>query len=485
MRGLRVSAVVLALWVAPAAGADAQVELTPALGGWSRPGRTTEIGVRIRAGTATRGTLAVAAGPQTVRAGIELGAGETLRLDMPVASAATLEATVDLEGGPSERRSIALSLSESPLLGVAVSSGQSARVEGFHGVAMVAGDLPRSAAAYTSLDALALDAGTLRALDPRQLAALIGHAGSCGRIALVSPDPGVLRVLAGSAGCGARMLVHGGSLDEALGRLQDSLAEPATSAVTAADLGALARPEAAAWPRVVAVLATYCAVAALGLVFTSSLPVLLLLPLLATAVLAGLLHAWEPRPQLVVWAEAGPSARVAQYQAWQHLPGMGRGRLEAPVLAGLGQPRPCDRQRRVHLEFDAERGQPIDAAFDARLFESVALCYSGSFPVMRDLAVTELEGGHIEVRNRGTLQAPPGRLVAAGTVQDLPALAPGAAAILEAAGGRPPQDAAGRAALARAPHDGYALLWPLQLDTIADAPANAAAWLFVPVPGGP
>jgi hypothetical protein len=68
-------------------------------------------------------------------------------------------------------------------------------------------------------------------------------------------------------------------------------------------------------------------------------------------------------------------------------------------------------------------------------------------------------------------------------VQDLPALAPGASATLNFVEARPPGDDAVRAALARTPYDGYALLWSLQLDTIADAPAGAAAWLLVPVAG--
>jgi len=481
LRGLRVPAIVLALCFAPAAGAAPQVELTPALGGWSRPDRTTEIGVRVRADTATRGTLGIAAGPQSVRTRFELAAGETLRLDIPVASGATLDATVELEGAPAERRPIALSLSESPLLGAALASGQSARLVGFHGVALVAGDLPRNASAYASLDALVLDEGTLRALDTRQLAALIGFAASCGRIALVSADPGAWRVLEAAAGCGRRMLVAGASLDEALGRLQDSLAEPAGGAVTAADLGALAKTGAAAWPRVVAALAVFFAAAALALIFVPSMPALLLVPLLATAVLAALLHAWEPRSRLVVWAEAEPSARVAQYQAWQQVQGLARGRLTMATLAGLGQPRPCDRHRSARLELDAGRGQLASVDFDARLFEPVALCYSGTFPVMRAFGVTAIGAGRVEVRNEGTLASPPGVFLAGGHVQDLPALAPGAAATLRLETGRPPQDAATRAALARTPYAGFGLLWPLQLDTVADAPADAAAWLFVPV----
>jgi hypothetical protein len=481
LRGLGIPLLALALSAAPDAAAAPQVELTPAWAGWSRPGRVTEVAVRVRADAATRGTLEILAGPQSVRTPVNLAAGETLQIEVSVTSAATLEVTIDLEGAPQESRAQALSLSESPLLGVGLASGETARLEGFHAVRLVPADLARGAAAYASVDALVLDAATLRALEPRQLGALIGHAAACGRIALVSPDPGAWRVLEGAAGCGARTLVSGESVAEALMRLEESLAVPASAPPSTSDLAALLRPEATAWPRIVAILATFFGIAALAVTFTASPTVLLLVPVLASAVLAALLHAWQPRPRLVVWAEAEPSARVAQYQAWQSMSGTVRGRLEVPVLAGLGPPRSCDPRRRVRIALDADRGQPVHAAFDSRLFEPVALCYSGNFPVMRAVSITQREGGRLEVRNDGTLAWPAGLLASGGTVHDLPALDPGASATLRVDQGRPPPDAAARAALARTPYGGYAVLWPLQLDTVPDAPADASAWLLVPV----
>jgi len=479
--GLRIPLLALALSAAPGAVAAPQVELTPAWAGWSRPGRVTEVGVRVRADAATRGTVEIAAGREAVRTPVELAAGETLQLEVPVASAALLEVAVELDGAPRERREQVLSLSESPLLGVGLANASPARLEGFHAVALVPADLPRGTAAYASVDALVLDSATLRALESRQLGALIGHAAACGRIGLVSPDPGAWRVLESAAGCGARMLVRGESVEEALGRLQDSLAVPAATAPSAADLAALLRPEATTWPRVVAVLVAFFGIGVLAATFTASSTVLLLVPVIGSGALAALLHFWEPQPRLVVWAEAEPSARVAQYQAWQSISATARGRLDVPVLAGLGPPRSCDRQRRVRISMDADRGQPVAADFDARLFDHVALCYAGNFPVMRVVAIQPLEGGRIEVHNRGTLAWPAGTLAAGGAVQELPALDPGSSATLRLDQGRPPADAAARAALARTPHGGYALLWPLQLDTVADAPADASAWLLVPV----
>ena len=128
MRGPGIPLLALALLAAPAAGAAPQVELTPAWAGWSRPGRVTEVGVRVRADAPTRGTIEIAAGSQSIRTPVNLGAGEALALEVPVAAATTLEVTIDLEGAPRESRAQALSLSESPLLGVGLASGESARI---------------------------------------------------------------------------------------------------------------------------------------------------------------------------------------------------------------------------------------------------------------------------------------------------------------------------------------------------------------------
>ena len=57
--------------------------------------------------------------------------------------------------------SIGIARSESPLLGVGLVAGGAVQLEGFHAVALTADDLPRNASAYSSIDALILDAPTL------------------------------------------------------------------------------------------------------------------------------------------------------------------------------------------------------------------------------------------------------------------------------------------------------------------------------------
>jgi hypothetical protein len=483
LRFLRPAVFALALAGASAAGAATQVELTPAWGGWSRPGRVTEIVVRAQADTATRGSVEIMSGVQSLHARLELAAGDTRRYEVTVPASAALESEIKIEGASAQRNPIALSLSESPLLGVALVDAPRAQLAGFHAIAVAADDLPRNAAAYSSVDAVALDGATIRALDSRQLVALIGHAAACGRLALVAPTPDVRRLLEGSAGCGARMLASGATAPEALDRLAMTLANPAASPASAADLSYLLQPEARAWPRLVAALAAFFGVAALALLLARSTPLLLLVPLLATVAMGLLLITGQARTRLVIWAEAAPAVRVAQYQAWQEVAGATRGNLDIALLAGLGHPQACDAQRPVQFEVDALRGRPVSARFEGRLFDTAAVCYSGHFPVMRAVRVTPQADGAIEVRNDGALAWPPGTFVSEGAVQPLPALEPGKAVTLLGDAGRPPQDAAQRAALARTPFGGYGVLWPLALGTVTDAPAASAAWLLVPIEG--
>jgi hypothetical protein len=483
LRFLRLAVLALALDGASAAVAATQVELTPAWGGWSRPGRVTEIGVRARADAATRVVIDIVSGAQSMHAPIDLAPGAAQRYEVNVPASAALESVIEIEGAPPEQRRIALSMSESPLLAVALAEGRTPELPGFHEVTVAADDLPRTAAAYASVDALAIDGATIRALDPRQLVALIGYAAACGRLAVVAPAPDVQRLLEGSAGCGARMLVSSAAPEDAMAMLAATLATPSAPAASAADLAAMLRPETREWSRVVASLAAFFGIATLALLLTSRMPVLLLMPPLAAVALAALLSGGEPRERLVIWAEAAPDVRVAQYQAWQELTGSSRRTLDVSLLSSLGHPHACESRRPARFEVDAIRGRPVTARFEGRLFDAVTVCYSGHFPVMRAVGVRRRPDGTIEVRNDGTLAWPPGTFVAEGAVQALPALGPGKAATLHADRGQTPQDPAQRAALARTPFGGYGLLWPLALDTVADAPTASAAWLLVPIEG--
>ena len=497
----------LALCAAAQAAVPPRLELTatPAWQGWSRPGRSTEIDIRLSTDTAVRATVEVLAGRQTVRSELELQPGRVSRLHIPASPAATGAVTVVLTTSPdaasppgpprppepsepSERRELAIAQSESPLLGAALAAGGPVGLEGFHTIALTAQDLPRNASAYSSIDALMLDAPTLAALDQRQLAALLAHAAACGRIVLLNADAGVRQALEAAGGCGGLTLMTAASPSEARQLLTSSLAAGVSAAITATSLAGLSRPAQATWNLLAVALAVYFAAALLVPVFvvSRSVAVRVLVPVtvpaLATVAVLALLHTLQPPSQLRVWSEGESGAQVARYQAWQQFPGQARERLRVPIppqLAAAAQA--CDPTQPMRFDFDAARGQLTSAEFETRLFRQVRLCYSGSFPMARAFA-TELRGdGLREVRNTGPTAWPAGLLLAQGKADALPAVAAGARTAIGASASPPPGDAVVRAAMARIRPDpeGVAALWPLDLAGVAGESIDSMGWLLV------
>ncbi|MBL8315043.1 MAG: hypothetical protein JNK55_14955 [Rubrivivax sp.] len=457
-----------------------ELSLTPAWKGWARPGRATEIDVRVGADAATRARLELVAGRQSVRADLELQPGRVLRLHLPANAVEGLVATMAAAQGPTRRHEIAISPSESPLLGVGLASDHNVRLPGFHSVALTADDLPRNVAAYASIDALILDAPTLGALDPSQLEALLSHAAACGRVVVVNPDPRLRRVLEGAGACGGQALMTAATLDVARDLLESSLATNLPAALPPTGIGEPTRPEHVIWNRVAIGLAVYFAGAVLALLFSVSWPVWVLAPALAVVAMLTLLHWMPSSSQLVVWSEGQSGAQLARYQAWQRFPGLERARARVPIpprLASSAQP--CDPAQPMRLDFDAGRGHAAFAEFETRLFRQVSLCYAGSFPMARAPAVQARTDQGFELRNAGAQAWPRGWLLASGQVRDLPALGPGATATIGAGIEPAPRDAVLRTALARTRPEAAAALWELELAGVAELPAAAQAWLLV------
>jgi len=455
---------------------------TPAWNGWSRPGRVTEVDIRLSADLATRATLDVAAGRQLVRANLDLEPGRIVRLQVPIESAAEVAVSAGSPAAPQQRREVGIALSESPLLAVGLATDEPVHLEGFHTVALGAEDLPRNASAYASIDALILDAPTLSALDQRQLGALLVHAAECGRIVILNADPRVRRVLDGTGGCGGRALMSASSLTDAKEMLESSLAPRMGPATALPGIGEFVRPDHVTWNRVLVIVAVYFAAATLAAMFFASLPVLLLVPALATAAILALLHVMQPSPQLVVWSEAETGATTARYQASQRFPSLVRGRARVPVLPQLASAQSCDPTQPMRFDFDASRGRATFAEFDTRLFQQISLCYAGSFPVARAIAIEARPDGLLQVRNAGGVGWPKGVLLAGGLVHELPALGPGDDAIIHSRSGKALRDALVRTAMARIQTDGAVALWELELDGVADIPPQSKAWLLVSIP---
>ncbi len=476
----------LVLCGAAHAHASPRVELTatPAWQGWTRPGRTTEVEVRVSSDTATRATLAVAAGLRSVHAQIDLQPGRGVRLQVPVPAATVVSASLATADGATQQRELALARSEAPLLGVALASAEAVALDGFHAVALSAQDLPRHASAYTSMDALVLDAATLGALAPAQLGALLAHAAACGRIAVVTTDERVRRVLQGAGGCGGQALLIASSAADARDKLAASLATRLPAALPPGGMGELTRADAAVWNRVAVALAVYLAAALLAFAFVPSWPVIAFVPALASVAVPLLLQAMPAPAPLRVWSESESGATVARYQAWQRFVGVARAHARVPISPQLAASvQPCSADQALRLDFDAARGDARFAEFDTRLFHQVSLCYAGSFPIARAITTQALPEGARRVGNSGTTAWPAGVVLAEGLAHELPALAPGAATVIDARRAPPRRDAAVRMALTRMPADAAAALWELDLGGVADAPAGSQGWLLMTAVG--
>ncbi len=467
------------------AGAQPHVDLaaTPAWKGWSRPGRLSEIDIRLTVDSPTSAAVDVVAGRQSAHTDLDLQPGRTSRLHIPVGSADRVVVTVRASTGVLERRELSIAKSESPLLGVATAAGATLRLEGFHTVALAADDLPRNASAYASIDALILDAPTLRALDQRQVGALLGRGASCARIVVVNSDPEVRRLLDSAGTCGGHGLMSADTLTDALAQLQTSLTQASREALALGGIGDLMGGDHAAWNRVTLALAIYFAAATLILIFTTRLPVLLLTPALFAAAALILLHLAIPPAQLVVWSEGDSGAQMARYQAWHRVSGFMRKQVRTPIppqLAASAQP--CDVNQTMRFDVDPKSGQPTFVEFETRLFGQTSLCYAGSFPMSRAIGVELRSDGERDVRNTGAKAWPQGVLLLDGHVFDLPALGPNAKLTLPASGGHSPDEGPQRLAVARTQPDQGSALWPLELGGVSDIPVESMGWLLVNVP---
>ena len=472
---------VLALCAIADALAQPRIDLTAASAwnGWTRPGRATEVDVRLGANVATRARLEVVAGRQVVRADVDLEPGRIERLQVPIASAEEVVVTAAAPGAPSRRLDMRIAQSEAPLLGVGLASEEQLRLEGFHTVTLAADDLPRNASAYASADALVLDGPTLRALDRRQLGALLAHAAQCGRIVLVNADPGARHVLDGMDACGERAVMAAASVEEAMQALKSSLATSVVPEISAVGVRELAEPGRVAWTRVLVLVAAYFALAAFALVLVRSGPIVVLLPAFATVAMLVLLPVIQPPAQLIVWSEAESGVSIARYHAWQLFPGFGRGHARVPVLPQFASARPCEPSELMRFDFDARRDRLAFAEFDTRLFRQVALCYSGMLPLDRAIAVEARPDASLEMRNTGRTAWPSGTLVANGLVHDLPPLRPGGSAVVRSEAGRPLRDAPTRIAMARTAADRAAALWELRPGDVNEIGMEWKGWLLL------
>jgi hypothetical protein len=455
----------------------------PAWDGWSRPGRITEVEVRLRSAQRRSVALRVSSGRETVRAELALEPGQPSITFIPLRAAEAVTADTGREG---ETREIRLALSESPLLAWVVPAGEAEPFAGFHGVTFDPAKLPHTPSAYSSIDALVIDRRLLPSLAQDQFAALLSYVAGCGRTVLVgasSADVGLFRT---AVGCGGRSFAAVDSARDVGAELERMLAAMAEGPPDAVSLSGIDGPDLRAWYLVVTLLAVCAAVVILAGIFTSSLAAAVLVPALLAAGSFGFMQTRSPEGRLTVWAESGAHEHLAQYRGLQRVIALGRGRFEVPVLAALARPQSCRADDRVLWSWNAATRRFSSAEFQGRLFSSAALCYAGEFPVARSADVRALEGGRIALGNTGASMSPAGALAWNGRLFPVGELRPGEEIVVAPEGGTHTQGGPQGMALARTPLDAQAILWPLDLRRVTDAPSQSQAWLLLRVgPPGP
>ncbi|NJD30968.1 MAG: hypothetical protein FIB04_03700 [Gammaproteobacteria bacterium] len=462
---------------ASAAATDA--EAFPAWDGWSRPGRVTEIAVRMVGQERRAVGVRIDSGGATVRTTLALEPGQPSVTFVPVRAAETVSVRATGSRRDGLARDLRLALSESPLLAWVAPPSAGPPVAGFHTIAFEAQQLPHTASAYSSIDALVIERGRLPALAQEQFAALLSYVAGCGRTVLVGASTEDAALFRAAVGCGGQAFAAVASPDEAGVALERMLSATLVRPPDAASLSAIPGPDLRAWHLVVTLLVLCAAVVVIGGIFTTSLAVATFVPATLAACLVAFVQTRAPDEQLTVWAESGSGDRLAQYHGLQQAVALGRGVLEVPVLAALARPQSCRSEDPAAWQWDANGRRFSSVRFEGRLFSRASVCYAGEFPVARSVAARPAPDGSIVIANRGASSSPPGLLAWGGRLFRLGALQPGASVAVETSGGNPAQDGAQGMALERTPLDAPAVLWPLELSRVTDAPQQSQAWLLM------
>jgi hypothetical protein len=130
-----------------------------------------------------------------------------------------------------------------------------------------------------------------------------------------------------------------------------------------------------------------------------------------------------------------------------------------------------------HWSVSERRYESLTVA--SRLFGRVPVCFAGHFPVARAAQSRNVDAASIAIRNSGPSSWPAGTLAWRRELLPLPAVAPGAEFVATSAAATRPRKAAERQALARTAPDAAAMLWPLDVGLVKQAPERSQAWLLV------
>jgi hypothetical protein len=475
----------VAVWpgAAPAAAAEPALHVESAWDGWSRSGRSTELAVEIEAAQDGPAEFELIAGSQTLLTSLALRAGETRLLHLPVASHPTVQLRLRHRGVLVEKE-LRIAESEQPLLARVFSPGAAPppALAGFHAIDLAANRLPTRADSYSSIDLLLVDAEQVRALAVPRLEALLAHLARCGRAVLVGLDTAQRAVFERAAGCGARRLGFADDLAGSAAALEALLAVEAGLPPATSELALLQGADLRAWRFVLLLVIAYIGAALAVLTLRRQREAGVALALLAAPLAVAATQLREDPPRLLVWAEADSGDRIARYAARLQGAGLQRGPLAVVPPERMAATRLCDPDRPAQWHWDAEADRATRVASGRSLFAPPSLCHSGHFPLTRVAQSRVLGDEVLELVNPGPAAWPDGVLLWQGRRHAVPPLAAGERTRLRASEGEAPRSALERAASTRAPFEGQALLWPLDLRGASGVPADASAWLLLRLP---
>jgi hypothetical protein len=406
------------------ADGDYNVSLQPAWQGRVKPGVPSELGVRLLSSRGSQTRLTLRGSGLTVHRDALLEAGLPLVLELPLAHDTVTPVVLELEVAGTIVTSESLALQVlSPSATVVAIVGTEMPIEHPPADTTVlhvdAGQLPHTGQAYKLLTSLLLSESALQALTDTQWHALVGYAGSCGRLYLSGFTTHEAQALRDLAGCGGRNLLP-----------LSSYAEDATQQVIvsrlppAATLGTLlpAGHDPVLGPLQV-FLVGYVLVLLLLARSAKTAFAMLALPPAATALVALAWYLSSPGIRVSNWAETESGDRTARFAGLLQVTGTAPRELalRLPLEWGL----PNNRDAEVGNEIKVgQAGTQLTLHLQSHLMSRHALRLEGVVEGST-LEVRQTPGG-VHITNRGENISEAGILAWRGQRYTIPALAAGA-----------------------------------------------------------
>jgi len=338
--GCRWIVAVVALYGARAAALD--VEVIPAWEGYYAPGEATELLVRVSSPVGGRLRLTAGDDAMTSVAQLNVQPDAVTVVALPVRPAAgSVTITAALGIAAATETLVNLLPLERPLRAVVIGLGTDlaawlAEDDVSLPVPVAASALPQTAAGYAPVSQLVMAADVLTQASPEQRHALAQYLGGCGRLLLAATTPAVDAALRAQAGCSGRFVMTAASA-----------ATDATRASAAArplpGARALQAMHAAAprlWWLAVAFFAAYAAIMFVlgGGNHRRASVGMLLVPVLATGLLAATWSRGEPEFRFSLWLDQDSDSNIARFQALLDVYGQGTQAIEFVQPRELGLP---------------------------------------------------------------------------------------------------------------------------------------------------